>query len=119
MSATPARSKSLILGTGSELDDGGYAFYGRLMRDKDHVNGALNMMARWSLTELLADLPAIEADCLFLTGSRDKAVPPGVAQRAAARMRQAEVREHAGLGHLAHEEDPTLFLSEIRDFLSV
>lgn len=117
-SATPARSRSLIIGTGSTLDDDGYRFYYRLMRDRDHVNGALNMMARWSLDGLLGDLQSIKSDCLFLTGLRDKAVPPDVAQRAAGQMPHARVVEFEGLGHLAHEEDASRTLAEIESFLA-
>ena len=116
-SATPARSRSLIEGTGSTLDDTGYRFYSRLMKDRPHVNGALNMMARWTLDRLLEDLPEIDTEALFLTGSKDGAVPPDVADRAAARMGKAQVRRLQGLGHLAHEEDPAKILAEIRGFL--
>jgi magnesium chelatase accessory protein len=116
-SATPARSKSLITGTGSVLDDDGYGFYLRLMQDRAHVNGALNMMARWSLDDLLRDLPSIKTQAMFITGSKDKAVPPDVAVRASRLMAEANVECIDGLGHLAHEERPEAILERIRAFL--
>ncbi len=45
---------------------------------------------------------------LLLAGDRDLAVPPATAYAAAPRMPRARVRHLPGLGHLAHEEDPTL-----------
>ncbi|MCY4241893.1 MAG: alpha/beta fold hydrolase [Rhodobacter sp.] len=116
-SATPERSRRLIEGTGSKLDDEGFDYYARLMRDRAHVNGTLNMMARWSLETLLSELPTLEARTLYLTGARDLAVPPDVATRASERMQLAETRRLEGVGHLAHEEDPERILLEIRDYL--
>jgi magnesium chelatase accessory protein len=116
--ATPARARRLIEGTGSRLSDEGLAYYTRLTADRAHVNGALQMMARWSLDGLLADLPEIKAEVLFLTGANDKAVPPDVADRAAERLPHCTVHRLDGLGHLAHEEDPVRVLSEIEPFLS-
>lgn len=116
--ASERRARRLIEGTGSRIDDAGLAFYTRLIGDRSHVSGALQMMARWSLDKLIEDLPRIEADVLFLTGDNDSAVPPDVADRAAARLPHASVHHLEGLGHLAHEEDPARILSEIRAFLA-
>ena len=115
--ATTSRARRLIEGTGSRIDEASLAYYTRLTGDRAHVNGALQMMARWSLDELLEDLPNITADVLFLTGTNDTAVPPDVADRAAARLPNAVVHHLAGLGHLAHEEDPDRVLREIKVFL--
>ncbi len=115
--ATTSRARRLIEGTGSRIDEASLAYYTRLTGDRAHVNGALQMMARWSLDELLEDLPNITADVLFLTGTNDTAVPPDVADRAAARLPNAVVHHLEGLGHLAHEEDPDRVLCEIKAFL--
>ncbi len=115
--ATQARARRLIEGTGSRIDDVGLSYYTRLTADRAHVNGALQMMAHWSLDTLLADLPEIDAEVLFLTGDNDSAVPPDVAIRAAKRLSHAEVRQMKGLGHLAHEEDPRRIFAEIETFL--
>lgn len=117
MGASDARARRLIEGTGSTLSDEGYRFYTRLTADKDHVNGALNMMARWSLDELTASLPDIHAHCLFLIGDQDRAVPPRVGIDAAKRLPNAKAQVFKGVGHLLHEEDPNAALVAVQDFL--
>ena len=107
-SGNPDRVRKLIEGTGSHLGPEGLALYARLIADRHHVDGTLRMMAQWSLDGLLADLPAHPGEVLLLAGDRDLAVPPGTADAAAARMPRARVRHLPGLGHLAHEEDPSL-----------
>lgn len=117
LGATQARARRLIEGTGSRIGDEDLSFYTRLTADRNHVNGALQMMARWSLDDLLQDLPRIDADVLFLVGENDKAVPPDVGTRAAQRMSKARVITYPNLGHLAHEEDPERLLADIWRFL--
>lgn len=117
-SATANRARKLIEGTGSTLSEEGLRYYGRLIQDRTHVNGTLNMMARWSLNALIAELPRIDTRALFLVGSKDLAVPPAVAFRSAKQMQCAVVRVLEGVGHLAHEEQPQRVLSELEDFLS-
>lgn len=75
-------------------------------------------MARWNLNGVLADLPNIDTEALFLTGSKDEDVPPYIAGRAAARLPNAYVRNLDSHGHLAHEDDPDRVLAEIVAFLS-
>ena len=115
--ATTSRARRLIEGTGSRIDDEGLAYYTRLTGDRAHVNGALQMMARWSLDELVKDLPGITAEVLFLAGANDKAVPPEVAERAAERLPNARIITYPKLGHLAHEEEPEQVLHDIEGFL--
>ena len=117
LGASQSRARRLIEGTGSQIDDEGLSFYTRLTADRAHVNGALQMMARWKLDNLLQDLSSIDADVLFLTGKNDTAVPPRVAEDAASRLPNARVIEFEDLGHLAHEEDPPRVLAEILPFL--
>ena len=102
----PGRVLSLLNGTGSRISADGQALYARLFRDRNHVDGTLLMMAQWKLDGLLADLPNLAAQCLFLTGGNDKTVPPDTAVAAASVMRNATVETYAGLGHLMHEERP-------------
>ncbi|MEM7720046.1 MAG: alpha/beta fold hydrolase BchO [Pseudomonadota bacterium] len=115
--ASKTRARRLIEGTGSKIDDQSLAYYAQLTADRAHVNGALQMMARWSLDDLLNDLTEIKASVLFLTGSNDRAVPPDVANRAAERLPHAEVISFSGLGHLMHEEDPQIVLEACKTFL--
>ena len=117
MGTSPARTRRLIEGTGSRLDDDGLAFYTRLMADRDHVAGTLAMMADWRLDPLIAEMPRLDTRALFLSGARDRAVPPVTARDAAAAMPRARVESLAGLGHLAHEEDPDAVLRRALDHL--
>lgn len=116
-SGKPARVRKLIEGTGSRLTPEGLALYARLIADKDHVDATLRMMAQWDLTSLLEDLPRIAAQVTLIAADGDTAVPPETSVKAAARMPNAQVIHLAGLGHLAHEEDPDRLAGVIRDAL--
>lgn len=111
-----ARARRLIESTGSHLDDEGLALYARLIGDRDHVEGALQMMAQWDVAGLVAALPGIGAPCLLITGAADRAVRPEVSARAAAALPAARHLSLSGLGHLAHEEDPAQAVALIHDF---
>jgi magnesium chelatase accessory protein len=115
--ANRMQTTQIIKATGSKIDAEGLSYYTRLMQDRAHVNGALQMMAAWSLTALQRDLPEIAADTLFLTGSEDGTIPPEVATRAAERMPVARVEILEGLGHLAQEEAPKIIASRALRFL--
>lgn len=110
--AAQARDRSrvarLIEGTGSRIDDAGLEFYARLFRAPGHVAGTLGMMANWDLGALQRDLHKLSSPLTLVVGTRDVAVPPGVADDVAASVRQAEIIRLVGLGHLAHEERPDL-----------
>lgn len=101
-----ARARRLISGTGSAPPPMMMRCYARLISDRDHVAGALNMMAHWSLDDLVATLSRFRDPVLFIAAENDKAVPARVSHAAVARMPNAKVVDLAGLGHLAHEEDP-------------
>lgn len=111
-------ARNLISSTGSTLDEIQIGHYHTLFMSKDHVEGALRMMAQWSLDGFSQRLACIDAPTLLITGANDQAVPPEASVRAAARMPNASHTSLAGLGHLAHEEAPTLVISLIRDYLT-
>lgn len=104
--ATQARAKRLIEGTGSHLDDVGIGLYQRLISDRSHVDATLAMMAQWSLDGLIRRAGKMAARTLLLTGAGDLAVAPRTSDRFAQRLPDAQVQSFSGLGHLAHEEDP-------------
>jgi magnesium chelatase accessory protein len=104
LAGTEGQVRRLLASTGSEVDAEGLRLYRRLVSDPAHVDGTLTMMAQWQLDGLLSRLPRIDLPVLFVTGAKDRTVPPQVSRDAAARMPRAEVVELAGLGHLAHEE---------------
>jgi magnesium chelatase accessory protein len=111
-----ARARAIISSTGSSLTDEGYDYYARLLGDRRHVDGTLQMMARWNTDALYDRLPDITAPSLLITGARDNAVPPAVSTRAADRLPKAELIDLDGLGHLAHEEAPEVVTQLIRDW---
>jgi len=96
----------LVSRTGSTIDATGLALYARLVSNPGHVAGALAMMANWDLEPLLADLPRLAPAPLLVVGTNDTTVPPGQADRVAARLPGTRVVRLPGLGHLAHEEQP-------------
>ena len=111
------RVQALINSTGSDLDAQGMALYERLIRDKGHVDSTLLMMSQWKLDRLLDDLPKITTPVTLIAGRKDKAVPPDVSERAAARLPDARYIPLPDLGHLAHEEQPALICNLIRETL--
>ena len=107
--AQPAVLQRLLDGTGSTLDAQGRALYQKLIEKPAHGAGALAMMAHWDLHTFWKRLPALHTPLTLIAGEQDLIVPPSVAERAAASlMRQPKppVTTLAGLGHLAHEEQP-------------
>lgn len=118
VSGRPERVRALIDSTGSKLSPEGLALYGQLISHEGHVNGALSMMAQWALDDLLLSLPEIEARTLFITGENDRTVPPRVAQQAAKRMQNAQIKALPELGHLIHEEAPEEVADLCRAFVA-
>lgn len=113
----PARARRLIDSTGSTLTEEGYALYGRLIADRVHVDGTLQMMAQWNTDALNDRLGAIEARCLLIGCDNDKAVSPRISSEAATRLGDAEYLHLPDLGHLAHEENPDLLARVILKWL--
>ncbi len=96
----------LISSTGSKLDQAGAELYARLIRDQDHVAATLNMMAQWDLVPLERNLPQLKTSLALIVGSNDLTVSPNEANRVKALVPDAKIMALAGLGHLAHEEQP-------------
>jgi magnesium chelatase accessory protein len=105
----PVALRRLVASTGSTLDAEGEALYRRLVSDPDHVTGALAMMARWDLDALQAALPRLAVPLHQIVGERDRTVPPADTTRVQ-QLLPPQALGHlnmlAGLGHLAHEEQP-------------
>ncbi|UWQ18370.1 alpha/beta fold hydrolase BchO [Jannaschia sp. M317] len=115
--ASPARTRRMLAGTGSRLDEDGLRLYHRLISDKGHVAGALAMMANWSLDRLVRDAAGLSAPVLLLAGDKDGTVPPSVSRDMAAQMPDGRLCIEAGLGHLLHEEAPDLAAGAVIAFL--
>ena len=111
--SSPASVARMIAGTGSHLDEEGIELYRRLVREPRHVAGALAMMANWDLYGFERELPKLETPLALIVAENDRAVPPRQAEWVRQRVVTAEIHRLAGLGHLAHEEDPALVAREI------
>lgn len=111
------RAKAIIDSTGSRLSEDGYGYYARLLSSPSHVDGTLQMMARWNTDALYDRLPEIQSETLLLTGAKDGAVPPRVSDSAAARLPNATYVSMPELGHLAHEEEPDRILEQITTWI--
>jgi magnesium chelatase accessory protein len=105
---SPRALQRLLDGTGSHIDATGTALYRQLVTNPGHVAGALAMMARWDLPTLARALPQLRTPLHLLVGAQDTTVPPADAQRVQALLSTTTVDVLQGLGHLAHEEDPSV-----------
>lgn len=110
-----AAVQRLIEGTGSRLDEDGAELYRRLLRSPGHAAGALSMMANWDLQPLERDFARLRAPLTLVVGAGDLAVPPSQARRLLALVPQARWVTLAGLGHLAHEEQPERVANVVLD----
>ena len=115
--ARPDRARNVIRATGSKLSDEGLAYYSRLLGNRSHVDGTLQMMSRWNTDALWDRLPQIDNPTLLITGDNDTAVPPDVSDRAAHLLPNATRIRLQNLGHLAHEEDPEQICDIILNWL--
>ncbi len=102
----PAAIARLISSTGSKLDVAGAELYARLIRDPAHVAATLNMMAQWDLLPLERNLPQLKTSLILVVGLNDLTVPAAEANRVKKIVPEAKIITLAGLGHLAHEEQP-------------
>ena len=109
----PRTVERLIQETGSKLDDKGVALYRHLAQNSAHESGTLRMMANWNLDQLRADLPRLSVPLVLMVGSRDTTIDPDRAHDIRRLIPDSEVMNVQGLGHLAHEEKPQLFVEEI------
>lgn len=109
----PRRTRNVIKNTGSTLDARGQALYDRLLRAQSHVAGTLGMMAGWNLFGLIRNLKYLDVPLLLIGAEKDQAVSPDIAFETARRAPNARVEIVPGLGHLAHEENPQLYISLI------
>ena len=104
--SSPGAVERLLDNTGSRIDAAGIAQYRRLVRSTAHVAAALRMMANWQLEPLKRDLPRLTTKLLLVAASNDRTITPDTARRVAALVPGATIEPVAGLGHLAHEEQP-------------
>ena len=106
----------LIGNTGSTIDPAGIALYRKLVRNPVHVAAALRMMANWKLEPLLHDLPRLTPALVMMVAANDRSISPEVAQQVREILPHATIERLAGLGHLAHEEQPQLIADLIEKY---
>ena len=107
----------MLASTGSQLTPQGIDLYGRLVRNPEHVAGALGMMSRWDLEAFQPALNRLTVPLVLIVGENDRTVPPGQAFELQRRLRHARVVALPRLGHLAHEEAPLLAVETILEAL--
>ncbi len=112
----PTMFAALMRATGSQLDTAGIEYYRRLALRATHVSAALDMMAQWDLCELERELPRLATPLLLVSAEDDPIVPLSHARSVQALVKRARLRTLAGLGHLAHEEQPGQVAALIEEF---
>ena len=112
------RVEKLMKETGSKLSSMQLSRYRTLFQDRNHVEGALLMMAQWNLDRLLLRLDEINTSTLLIAAERDGTVPHKVSKDISTRLTNSKTQLLMGLGHLAHEEDPVLIHQKIREFIT-
>lgn len=97
----------LLRDTGSVIDEEGITLYQRLFSNEGHVAGTLGMMAAWDLHWVPQDLRNLPLPLYLVRALKDRTISPADAEKAAKLTSHATVIDLPGLGHLAHEEDPS------------
>ncbi len=97
----------LLRDTGSTIDAEGITLYQKLFSNEGHIAGTLGMMAAWDLHWVPQDLKNLPVPMTLVFASGDRTIPPARAAEAAKLVPHPSLIEIKGLGHLAHEEDPT------------
>ncbi len=98
--------QKLIKDTGSTLDATGLECYSQLLRRKEHISGALSMMANWDLVPLWRRLPGLNIPLHCVVGTGDRTVSPKQSDKICEQLGSTQVHKLPTLGHLAHEEAP-------------
>lgn len=97
----------LLRETGSNIDERGITLYQRLFSNEAHVAGTLGMMAAWDLHWVTQDLRNLPTPLYLVRASNDRTIKPTEAARAVKLAPHGIILDMPGLGHLAHEEDPS------------
>lgn len=117
LSGNEMRVRQLIRSTGSKISDEQISYYRTLVRDADHVNATLTMMAQWDLQNIETSLRAIRSEVHFLNGGNDHAVPNSSSMKASQIVHSGNSEIIPDLGHLMQEENPRLVANWIRSVI--
>lgn len=106
--ADDATVDKLLKDTGSKVPEDSRACYRHLLQSRRHVAAALRMMAHWDLDTLARDLSKLKTKLVLVAGDADRTIPPSSSDAVARLVAGSELNRLPHLGHLAHEENPTL-----------
>jgi magnesium chelatase accessory protein len=98
-------TKIMLRATGTVLDAEAMRRYQVLLEDKNHVAGALAMMAAWELEPLQNKLRSLPTPLTLIAANDDTFVPARVSKEAAEKALQAQIILLPKGGHLVHEID--------------
>ena len=108
-------TKIMLRATGTTLPEEPMRHYQVLLEDKDHVRGALAMMAAWELEPLQAKLDKLKTPLILIAARDDQFVPARVSKEAAAKALKGSYVEITKGGHLVHEIDAGAVAEIIRN----
>ena len=100
---------SMLADTGSAVDPLMSRCYDTLLGNPDHIAGTLRMMAGWDLPPLLDRLSSLHVPVWLAAAEGDRTIPPERSTSVANDLPLARSVRIPELGHLAHEEDPSIF----------
>ena len=102
--------KQLLQSTGSTIDQRSIDCYTQLVANPQHVKGALAMMANWDLASFETRLARLKKPLHLIVCNADKTVPPRQSLQIHNQLAQmSTLKTIPNLGHLGHEENPSLF----------
>jgi len=107
MAAKPGAIAEWVARTGSTVDAQGLDLYTRVLGDSGHVHGVLSMMAAWQIRPLAQAMARLRSPLYMHIGGNDQTVPVAQSDELLALLPHAQRVVVPGLGHLAHEEDPS------------
>ncbi len=110
------KTKNIYKVTGSNVNESSKDFYTRLFSDTDHISGTLSMMAQWKLERLNNELNYLKQRSLFLIGENDRMVSLEALKGYASKVKGSTIIIEKNLGHLMHEEAPSLIYSHVSHF---
>ena len=109
-----AATSQLLKATGSEIDAEGIRCYQQLLEDKDHVSGALGMMASWDLGHFREQFAELDVPTTLISSEDDRMVPPSASKDAVLKIPDAKYLSVPTGGHLLHEVAPEKVAEMIR-----
>ena len=99
-------TKIMLRATGTNLGQEAMRQYQVLLENKDHVGGALAMMAAWELQPLQNKLSSLKTPLTLIAANEDSFVPARVSKEAAEKTPNAVFVLLPKGGHLVHEIEP-------------